>query len=101
MAFFACLMAMKNAAEGFGQSLSFDPNAAQATAASNRILDTRESRITEEHDESDIPHTEAGVAIELRDVYLRYATGKTPVLKGLSMPVDKGPIRGSSWAVWL
>ncbi|KAJ4253551.1 hypothetical protein NW757_005503 [Fusarium falciforme] len=43
MCFFVCLMAMMNAAEGFGQSLSFGPKAAQAATASNRILDARVS----------------------------------------------------------
>lgn len=41
-------MAMMNASEGFGQSLSFGPNAAQAAAASNRMLDARETRLEEE-----------------------------------------------------
>lgn len=90
MAFFVCLMAMMNAAEGFDQSLSFGPNAAQATAASNRILDARESRLTEQHGEDDIPNTEGGIRIELRDVRLRYPTQETPVLKGLTMTIEKG-----------
>lgn len=90
MAFFVCLMAMMNAAEGFGQSLSFGPNAAQATAASNRILSARESRLTEQHGKNEILDTEGGITIELRDVRLRYTTRKTPVLSGLNMKIEKG-----------
>ncbi|KAK6197649.1 hypothetical protein LQW54_010694 [Pestalotiopsis sp. IQ-011] len=45
VAVFVCLMAIMSAAEGFGQGLSFGPNAAQVMTASNRILDARDSRI--------------------------------------------------------
>jgi ABC-type multidrug transport system fused ATPase/permease subunit len=83
-------MAMMNAAEGFGQSLSFGPNAAQAAAASNRILDARESRLMEPLRKGDIPDTEGGITIEFRDVRLRYAGRKTPVLNGLNMTIEKG-----------
>ncbi|RSL98845.1 hypothetical protein CEP52_010116 [Fusarium oligoseptatum] len=90
MGFFVCLMAMMNAAEGFGQSLSFGPNAAQAATASNRILDARESRLIEPLGKGDIPDTEGGITIELRGVRLRYAGRKTPVLNGLNMTIEKG-----------
>ncbi|EEU47211.1 uncharacterized protein NECHADRAFT_91658 [Fusarium vanettenii 77-13-4] len=88
--FFVCLMAMTNAAEGFGQSLSFGPNAAQAAAASNRILDVEESRLLEPVGKGDIPNTEGGITIELRDERLRYAGRKTPILNGLNMTIEKG-----------
>lgn len=90
MTFYVCLMAVMNAAEGFGQSLSFGPNAAQATAASSRILDARESRLAERHGMGDVPGTEGGIAIELRDVCLRYPARETPALKGLSMTIEEG-----------
>ncbi|KAI8721787.1 hypothetical protein NCS52_00321200 [Fusarium sp. LHS14.1] len=90
MGFFVCLMAMMNAAEGFGQSLSFGPNAAQAATASNRILDARESRLMEPIGKGDIPDTDGGITIELRDVRLRYAGRKTPVLNGSNMTIEKG-----------
>lgn len=86
----SCMMAMMNAAEGFGQSLSFGPNAAQATAASNRILDTRETRLTEKLEKDDIPDTERGIEIEFRDVRLRYPARETPVINGLNMTIEKG-----------
>lgn len=90
MAFFVAMMAVMNAAEGFGQSLSFGPNAAQATAASNRILDARETRMTEQRAKDDIPDTEGGIKIEFCDVRLRYTGRETPVLNGLSMTIEKG-----------
>lgn len=84
------MMAMMNAAEGFGQSLSFGPNAAQATAASNRILDARETRLTEKLEKHDIPDTDGGIEIKFRDVRLRYPAQETPVLNGLNMTIEKG-----------
>jgi len=90
MGFFVYLMAMMNAEEVFGQSLSFGPNAAQAAAASNRILNTKESCLMEPLSKGDIPDTEGGITIELRDVRLRYAGRKTPVLNRLNMTIEKG-----------
>lgn len=83
-------MSILNASEGFGQSLSFGPNAAQATAASNRILDARETRLTDNREKHDIPDTEDGIEIEFRDVRLRYPARETPVFNGLNMTIERG-----------
>ncbi|PYI03929.1 P-loop containing nucleoside triphosphate hydrolase protein [Aspergillus sclerotiicarbonarius CBS 121057] len=90
MAFFVCLMAIMNAAEGFGKSLSFGPNATQATTASDRIMDARESSLLESPEKYDIPAQEGGIRIELRDICLRYPTQRTPVFNGLNMTIEKG-----------
>ncbi|OGM49708.1 hypothetical protein ABOM_001908 [Aspergillus bombycis] len=90
MAFFVCLTAIMNAAEGFGKSLSFGPNFAQATTASKRILDARDSSFVEPHDKDDIPVTEGGITIELRNVCLRYPNQTKPVFNGLNMRIEKG-----------
>ncbi|PLB49976.1 P-loop containing nucleoside triphosphate hydrolase protein [Aspergillus steynii IBT 23096] len=90
MAFFVCLMAIMNAAEGFGKSLSFGPNAAQAASASDRILDAKDSRLSESPEKGDIPLQEGGITIELRDIRLRYPAQKAPVFDGLSMTIEKG-----------
>lgn len=84
------MMAMMNASEGFGQSLSFGPNAAQAAAASNRMLDARETRLAEERATHDIPHTEGGIEIEFCNVRLRYPARETPVLDRLNLTIEKG-----------
>ncbi len=44
IAFFVTYMAVIQGAESAGQWLSFGPNAAQASAAANRILSVRETR---------------------------------------------------------
>lgn len=90
MAFFVCLMAIMNAAEGFGKSLSFGPNAAQAAVASNRVLHTRDSSLKTPCEKDDIPVEDGGIKIELRGVRLRYPTRNTPVLNGLYMTIGKG-----------
>lgn len=90
MAFFVCLTAIMSAAEGFGKSLGFGPNAAQATTASNRIMDARNSSLIDPIERDDIPVEEKGVTIELRDVHFKYPTQKMPVFRGLNMTIERG-----------
>ncbi|KAK1600646.1 P-loop containing nucleoside triphosphate hydrolase protein [Colletotrichum navitas] len=90
-AFFVCFMAVIQGAEAAGQSLSFGPNAAQVTAASNRIINMRESRNRDLLPLVDpIPDTEGGVQIEFRDVHFRYPTRDVSVFKGLNLTIEKG-----------
>lgn len=90
-AFFVCLMAVMNAGESAGQGLSYGPNAAQVTDASNRILSARESQITDDPDaERAFGDVEGGMKIELRDVGFAYPGRDTPVFKGLDLTVEKG-----------
>ena len=91
MAFFVCFMSIIQAGESAGQGLSFGPNAAQVTAASNRIINTRESRLRDEHDaDQGIPESEGGMRIELKDIHFKYPTRELPVFKGLSLTIEKG-----------
>ncbi|RAH50439.1 ABC transporter ATP-binding protein [Aspergillus brunneoviolaceus CBS 621.78] len=73
-----------------GTSLSFGPNAAQAAAASGRMLEARATSVVESPLQGNIPVQSAGVAIELRDVYLRYPGQESPVLNGLNMTIEAG-----------
>ncbi|KAM0278392.1 hypothetical protein ACHAQH_005214 [Verticillium albo-atrum] len=89
--FFVCFMAAIQGAEAAGQALSFGPNAAQASAAANRIIEMRESRNLDTHAESaSIPDTEGGVKIELRDAHFKYPTRNVSVFKGINLTVEKG-----------
>ncbi|CAG8395687.1 unnamed protein product [Penicillium salamii] len=90
MGFFLCLMAIMNAAEGFGKSLSFGPNAAQAALASSRVHDTRCSSLQDARGKDHITLQEGGIEIELRDIRLRYPTRNTPALDGLNITIEKG-----------
>ncbi|POR32079.1 Multidrug resistance protein 1B [Tolypocladium paradoxum] len=90
--FFVCFMATIQSAEAAGQGLSFGPNAAQVTAASNRILDMRESRLADD-DASPagaIPDARGGVSIELDNLHFTYPTRDVPVFQGLSLTIEKG-----------
>lgn len=85
------MMAVVQGAEGAGQALSFGPNAAQASAASNRILNVRESRNTDKvASGEEVPDAEGGVRIELEDLHFKYPSRDTPVFKGLNLTVEKG-----------
>ncbi|KAI0535827.1 multidrug resistance protein [Xylaria digitata] len=91
LSFFVCYLAITQGAEAAGQGFSFGPNAAQATAAANRILSIRESRnrdITSKT--AEIPDTEGGIKIELRDVHFRYPTRNLSVFKGINITIEKG-----------
>ncbi|KAI1248780.1 hypothetical protein MGN70_009981 [Eutypa lata] len=96
MQFLVCFMAVIQGAEGAGQGFSFGPNAAQASAAANRILSVRESRhkrmddVSEKKQQQHIPDTEGGVKIELRDVHFKYPTRDTPIFRGLDLTIEKG-----------
>lgn len=90
-AFFVCLMAIMNAGESAGQSLSYGPNAAQVTDASNRILRSRESQIVDDPDaERAFGDIQGGMKIELRNVGFTYPGRDTPVFKGLDLTIEKG-----------
>ncbi|KAH6690446.1 multidrug resistance protein [Plectosphaerella plurivora] len=91
LGFFVCLMAVIQGAEAAGQGLSFGPNAAQATAASNRIMNMRDSKNTDEHDTNlVIPDTDGGVKIELQGAHFKYPTRNVSVFKGIDITVEKG-----------
>ena len=91
LSFLVTYMAIIQGAEAAGQWLSFGPNAAQASAAANRILEARESRTRDSVSTDErIPDTEGGVRIELRDVYFKYPTRDTSIFKGLNLTIEKG-----------
>lgn len=91
LGFFIVFMAMMNGAEGTGQALSLAPNISQATAASNRILSTRETKFRDKvAEDKRIENTDGGVKIELKDVHFKYASRNMWVLKGVNITVGSG-----------
>lgn len=91
--FFVCFIAIMNAGESTGQSLSFGPNAAQVKDAANRILHLRDSQITDDGSsgaDSNLADTAGGVKIELENVHFRYSSRDTPVFSGLNLTIEKG-----------
>ncbi|KAI0007485.1 P-loop containing nucleoside triphosphate hydrolase protein [Xylariaceae sp. FL0662B] len=89
--FFICFMAVTQGAEGAGQGFSFGPNAARASAAANRILNTRETRYRETSAATaKIPDTDGGIKVELEDVRFRYPTRDVSIFRGVNMTIEKG-----------
>ncbi|RSL43081.1 hypothetical protein CEP54_015233 [Fusarium duplospermum] len=90
-ALFVYFMAITQGANAAGQGLSFGPNAALATAASNRIINMRDSRNTDTHSESeDMPDAEDGAKIELKDAHFKYPTRNVSIFQGIDITVEKG-----------
>ncbi|KAK3942691.1 putative ABC multidrug transporter [Diplogelasinospora grovesii] len=91
VAFLVTYMAVIQGAESAGQWLSFGPNAAQASAAANRILQARESKLKDTIDVSEhVPDTDGGVKIEIRDVHFKYPTRDISIFRGLNLEIQKG-----------
>ncbi|KAK6207725.1 ABC transporter [Colletotrichum tabaci] len=89
--FFVCFMAVMQGAEAAGQGLSYGPNAAQASAAANRIMSLRSpNRQQSEAATEQIPDTDGGVKIELKNAHFRYPTRDTPVFTGIDLTIQKG-----------
>ena len=89
--FFVCFMATIQSGEAAGQGLSFGPNAAQVTTASNRILEMRESRLSGAVAETEaIPGARGGMSIKLDNLHFTYPTRDVPVFQGLSLTIEKG-----------
>ncbi|RYP16727.1 hypothetical protein DL765_004963 [Monosporascus sp. GIB2] len=91
ISFFVTYMAVINGAESAGQWLSFGPNAAQASAAANRILHIRDSRNKDEASASEsVPDTEGSIKIQIEDVHFKYPTRDISIFKGLNLTIEKG-----------
>jgi ATP-binding cassette subfamily B (MDR/TAP) protein 1 len=91
LSFFVCYMAVTQGSEAAGQGFSVGPNAAQVTAAANRLIDVRESRNREPISEDEaIPDVDGGMKIEFQDVDFTYPTRSTPVIRGLNISIEKG-----------
>ncbi|KAL5092065.1 ABC transporter bea3 [Trichoderma cf. simile WF8] len=89
--YLVCFMAIMNASESAGQSFGFGPNAAQVTAASNRILNTRDTMIQgKSSGAKSLPESQGGMKIELQDLHFKYPTRDIPVFRGLNLTIEKG-----------
>lgn len=91
VAFFVTYFAVTQGAESAGSWMSLGPNAAQASAAANRILRARDTRLKDTVSASEqIEDTEGGIKIELKDVHFKYPTRDVSIFKGLSLTIEKG-----------
>jgi ATP-binding cassette subfamily B (MDR/TAP) protein 1 len=89
--FLVCYIAVIMGAESAGLAFSFSPNAAQASAAANRLLNLRKSRNPDLNNNlTSIPDADGGVRIELKDVQFKYPTRDISVFNGLTLTIEKG-----------
>jgi ATP-binding cassette, subfamily B (MDR/TAP), member 1 len=96
-AFLICFMAIVQGAEAASQSLAVAPNASQAAAAANRILDVHDSAVAGRSDACENLGRDTtkdggseGIDIELQDVCFKYPTRDVPIFDQLSLKVEKG-----------
>ncbi|KAK2038158.1 lipid A export ATP-binding/permease msbA [Colletotrichum somersetense] len=95
--FLVCYSAAIHGAEATGNALSFGPNAAQAAAASDRVMSTRasvEKDLNKTKGSGVMPDAKGGVEIQFRNVTFKYPTRDVNVLKGLNLTVGKGQFVG-------
>lgn len=95
-AFFVCFMAMIQGAEATSQALSVAPDAAQASAAAQRILEVRSSAECDDGhdkdpaDDKNSTSNQGAAKLELLDVHFKYPTRDVAVLNGISLAVEEG-----------
>lgn len=89
-AFFVCFIAIVYGAEAASQALAVAPNAAQATAAANRILDVRETAHLDKIETHDSIGAKGGVKVELRSVSFKYPSRDISIFNSLSLSIEKG-----------
>ncbi|KAK1990125.1 lipid A export ATP-binding/permease msbA [Colletotrichum falcatum] len=97
VSFLVCYSAAIHGAEATGNALSFGPNAAQAAAASDRVMSTRasvEKDRSKTKDAGRMPPAKGGVEIQFRNVTFQYPTRDVDVLKGLNLTIGKGQFVG-------
>lgn len=90
--FFVCFISVLNAGETTGRALSFGPNVAQVSAAANRILSLRDSRVKDNPNATGeaFKWEGGGMKIELENIHFKYPTRDVPVFQGLSLTIEKG-----------
>ncbi|KAH7313829.1 P-loop containing nucleoside triphosphate hydrolase protein [Stachybotrys elegans] len=93
-AFFVCFMAVIYGAESASQAISIAPNAAQAVAAANRILDMDQSTSYRDFNEKEGAEPSLKSAeplqFDLRNLSFKYPTRDVPVFKSLNLSFEKG-----------
>lgn len=89
--FFITYMAVVQGGESAGQWLSFGPNAAQASAAANRILNLRDTRHKDEPSTlKPTPDPQRGIKIQFENVHFKYPTRNIPIFQGINLTIEEG-----------
>ncbi|PGH27600.1 hypothetical protein AJ80_00613 [Polytolypa hystricis UAMH7299] len=88
--FFVIYIAVVLGGQAAGQFGSVSPNLAQASAASNRILNIRNRDPEQNEGSGDPPKFEDGAKIEFKSVQFKYPTRDVTVFRNLSFTIEKG-----------
>lgn len=88
-------IAIVQGAQGAGQFFSFAPNVAQATAASNRMMQLREEVETRVQRHTggkamEVKEVKTGANIEFTDVAFKYPTRDNPIYRNLNISIGSG-----------
>lgn len=87
--FLVIYIAVIAGSESAGQSASFGPNMAQASAAANRILSFRNKPVVHQAPKQ-VPEGLGGADIELKSVHFTYPTRDIPIFCGLNLSIKNG-----------
>lgn len=93
--YFVVYIAIVQGAQGAGQFFSFAPNVAQATAASNRMMQLREEVETRVQRHTggkamEVKEVKTGANIEFTDVAFKYPTRDNPIYRNLNISISSG-----------
>lgn len=93
--YFVVYIAIVQGAQGAGQFFSFAPNMAQATAASNRMMELREEveNRAQRHiggKALEVREVKTGANIEFTDVAFKYPTRDNPIYRDLNISISSG-----------
>ncbi|KAF2667709.1 multidrug resistance protein 2 [Microthyrium microscopicum] len=87
--FFIIYMAVVQSSMAAGMWFSMAPNIAEATAAGNRILSVRPSKMDNEVREK-MPESDSPASVEFKDVNFTYEGRDSPVLHGVNIKIKAG-----------
>lgn len=89
-AFFVIYMAVIQGSQAAGMWFSFAPNLAEASTASNRIINMRPQKTDDSGQSKDFQADDDGLRVEFRDVNFTYKSRSVPVLTGLNLKIKAG-----------
>ena len=88
--FLVIYIAIIQGSESAGQWMSFGPNIAAATAASNRILGFRPTRLVKQTTALAPSPPNGGAEIKFHNVHFQYPTRNIPIFRGLGFTIEAG-----------
>ena len=88
--FLIIYIAIIQGSESAGQWMSFGPNVAAATVASNRILGFRPKKLVKQMMALPPSPPKGGAELKFHDVHFKYPTRDIPIFRGLGFTIEAG-----------